>query len=174
MSLSREWEGRDEAAPVHDVTRSPGEGPMTAIKTKTTSDLSVHLTEHPNAAIAREAFAAFARGDLDTVRAGMTADCTWVNAGTSPIAGTHQGWDAISAMFGRLIEVTDGTFSMNVLSTLADDRFVVTIYDATSTINSRTDTQRFVLTDEMTADGKVSATQVLAYDQAAADAHWAG
>lgn len=144
------------------------------MSTKTKPDLSITTTDHPNAIRIRKAFAAFGAGDLDTVRASMTENCTWTNVGSSVIAGSFQGWDAIVGMFGRLLETTGGTFTMSVVSTLADDDRAVAVYDATSTINGRTDTQRFVLIDEMTPEGKVSATQVLAYDQARADAHFAG
>ncbi|MGZ6793868.1 MAG: nuclear transport factor 2 family protein [Mycobacteriales bacterium] len=140
--------------------------------TQTKSDLSITTTDHPNAKRTREAFEAFTRGDLETVRASLTSDCAWTNAGTSPIAGTYKGWDSISAMFGKLIDLTDGTFSMKVVSCMADDQHAVTIYDATSTIHGKKATERFCLIDEMTRDGKAKATHVLAYDQPKADKHW--
>lgn len=142
--------------------------------TQTKPDLSITTTDHPNAKRTREAFDAFARGDLDTVRASLTSDCTWTNAGSSPIAGTYQGWDSIAAMFGKLIDLTDGTFAMKVISCIADDLHSVTIYDASSTINGRKATERYCLIDEMTKDGKAKATRVLAYDQEAADRQFSG
>ena len=142
--------------------------------TKTTPDLSIVTTQHPHAVRMREGFAAFARGDLDTVRTMLTADCVWINGGTSPIAGRHEGWAAIEAMFLQLFEATGGTFSMDLLSVLADDERAVAIYDATSTVAGQTRTMRFAFVQEMDADGLVCQTNVLAYDQAAADAHMAG
>jgi ketosteroid isomerase-like protein len=139
--------------------------------TKTKPDLSVQTTDHPNAIQLRDAFAAFSRGDLDAVRANFTEDATWTNAGSSALSGSYSGWDEISGMFGKLFDLTAGTFSMNVISTVADDRFAVAVYDATSTINGKTDTQRFVLADEMTGDRKVTSIHSMAFDQAAADAH---
>ncbi|MDP3713701.1 MAG: nuclear transport factor 2 family protein [Mycobacteriales bacterium] len=139
--------------------------------TRTAKDLSVTTTEHPNAKVLRDGFAAFGRGDLDTIRATMTDDAVWTNAGTSALAGTYRGWDAISGMFGALFERTGGTISMQVVSVLADDAHACAIYDSTSTIAGQTQTNRFVLVQEMTPDGKARATQTLAYDQAAADAH---
>lgn len=144
---------------------------MTTIKT---DDLSIVRTEHPHAARLRDGFAAFARGDLDTVRATMAEDCVWTNAGTSVIAGSWTGWAEIEAMFVKLFEATDGTFSMQVLSVLADDERAVCIYDATSTVAGQTRTMRFALVEEFDADGLACQTNVLAYDQAAADAHMAG
>ncbi len=142
--------------------------------TQITPDLSITRTEHPNAARLREGFAAFGRGDLEHVRREMTDDATWTNAGSSVLAGTYVGWDAIAEMFGKLFEATGGTFSMNLLSCLADDARAVAIYDATSTVAGQTRTMRFCFVQEINADGLATATTTLAYDQAAADAHLAG
>ena len=141
--------------------------------TTTASDLTVTTTEHPNAQLLREGFAAFARGDLDFIRSTMTDDCTWTNAGDSPVAGSHRGWDEIVSMFGTLLETTGGTMAMELQSVLADDTCAVAIYDSTATVAGSTRTMRFVMIEEM-VDGKSRATQVMAYDQAAADAHMRG
>jgi ketosteroid isomerase-like protein len=131
-------------------------------------------TEHPNVERVRAAFDAFARGDLDAVRDSATPDATWTNAGAGPLAGTFRGWPEVSGMFGRLFELTGGTFSMEVRSLLADDARAVAVYDGTSTVAGRTATHRFVLVDEMGPDGRATATTLLAYDQEAADRHMAG
>lgn len=142
--------------------------------TQITPDLSIVKTEHPSAARLREGFAAFGRGDLDHVRRELTDDATWTNAGSSVLAGTYVGWDAIEGMFVKLFEATNGTHSMDLLSCLADDARAVAIYDATSTVAGQTRTMRFCLVQELNAEGLVTATTTLAYDQAAADAHMAG
>lgn len=142
--------------------------------TQITPDLSITRTEHPNATRLREGFAAFGRGDLEHVRAQMTADATWTNGGSSVLAGTFVGWDAIAEMFGRLFEATGGTFSMDLLSCLADDARAVAVYDATSTVAGQTRTLRFCFVQELNPEGLARATTTLAYDQAAADAHMAG
>ena len=141
--------------------------------TQTTPDLSISTTEHPNVIRLREGFAAFARGDLDHIKGTMTDDCVWTIPGTSPIAGTHRGWDEIVAMFGKLLEATEGTMTMELQSVLADDDCAVAIYDSTATVAGQTRTMRFVMIEEM-VDGKASAVQSMAYDQPAADAHMRG
>ena len=131
-------------------------------------------TEHPNATRLRDAFTAFGAGDLDTVRAILTDDCKWTVAGHSPLSGTYRGWDEISAMFGRLLERTGGSFSMNVLSVLADDKHAAAVFDATATVNGVTETHRRALVNDLTPDGKARAVTDLAYDQAASDKHMSG
>lgn len=101
----------------------------------------------------------------------MTPDATWTNGGSNPLAGTHRGWDEISAMFGRLMELTH---TMNVLGMMATDQHAVAVYDATSAVQGRTATTRWTLVDEVAPDGLVSSTHLLAYDQDAADAQMRG
>ena len=139
--------------------------------TSTTSDLSITTTEHPNATRMRDAFEAFGRGDLDAVLENMTDDCTWFNEGASPLAGAHQGKEAIAQMFLQLFTLSDGTFTTEPITILADDARSLAVYDGTATIGGDTKTLRWVLCDEMTSDGKVAECHCFCYDQAAADAH---
>jgi ketosteroid isomerase-like protein len=141
--------------------------------TTVTPDLSISTPEHPNVTRTRAAFAAFARGDLDAVREHFATDATWTNGGSSVLAGTFRGWDEIVGMFGALFEATGGTYRNDLVSVVADDTTAVAVYDATSTIGGQEATERFVLIDELTPDGRVRATRNLAYDQGAADAHLA-
>ena len=139
--------------------------------TQITPDLAIVKTEHPNATALREGFAAFARGDLEHVRGRLTEDCVWTLRGSSALAGTYRGWNEIEAMFGALFEATGGTFSMDVLSCVADDARAIAVYDATSTVAGQTRTLRFVMIEDLAPDGLASDVISLAYDQAAADAH---
>lgn len=137
--------------------------------TQITSDLSIS-TEHPNAARVRESFAAFDRGDLATVRAHLADDCVWTNYGSGPLAGAHQGWEAIEAMFVQLFTLTEGTNKTALKAVLADDARSVALYDATVTLQGVTTTLPWVLIDTYDADGKAIAIDCICYDQAAADA----
>ncbi len=136
-----------------------------------TTDLSVDLGEAPSATLMRAAFTAFAAGDLDTVRASFTPDAVWINTGSGPLAGEHRGWEQISAMFGTLMELTQGTFSMEIISIVGDARHAIAVYDSTSTVKGVTETQRVCLIDEMTPEGLVRCARMLPYDAAANDAH---
>ena len=139
--------------------------------TKTAKDeLSIVRTEHINATHLREGFAAFSRGDLDTVRALLADNCSWTVAGTGPLAGTVTGWTQIEKLFGRIIDITNGTVSLSVISCLADDTHAVAVYDVTSTIKGATETHRNVMVQEIGADGRATVVHDMALDQAAADA----
>ena len=132
-------------------------------------DLTQQSPAQTNAQRLRDAFDAFDRGDLDHLRVYSAADATWTNAGSSPIAGTYRGWDEIQGMLVRLFELTGGTFKTSVQSILSNDHQSCAIYDATATVNGKTDTQRFIVIDTYAPDGKVKTTDVVAFNQAAAD-----
>jgi len=59
------------------------------------------MSEHPNAQIAREAFDAMARGDVDWLQAHMHPDVVFHQGGRFPTAGTYTGRDAV---FGHMME----------------------------------------------------------------------
>ncbi len=107
----------------------------------------IKLDEHENVQTMRAAFAAFEAADLDAVRASMTDDCVWTNNGYEgqPTVGTFRGWDQIVAMFGELLTLTGGTQHNEVVKVFGDDDYVVAIYDTTATVNSRTQTHRWVM-----------------------------
>jgi ketosteroid isomerase-like protein len=63
----------------------------------------------------REAYAAFARGDLDAIKADMDPDITWTVSGRSSLAGTYRGIDEVLGYFVKLFEISGGTFRADLL-----------------------------------------------------------
>jgi ketosteroid isomerase-like protein len=59
------------------------------------------MAEHPNAVLAREAFDAMARGDVEWLQAHMHEDVVFHQGGRFPTAGTYSGRDAV---FGHMME----------------------------------------------------------------------
>ncbi|MEU0071652.1 nuclear transport factor 2 family protein [Streptomyces sp. NPDC006332] len=80
------------------------------------------MAEHPHAALVRKGYEAFTRGDMDTLRGLMTADCTHHVPGSHPLSGDFKGLDATIDMYGRLYEETGGTLRVEVESVLVDGR----------------------------------------------------
>jgi ketosteroid isomerase-like protein len=62
------------------------------------------MAEHPHAALVRKGYDAFSRGDMDTLRGLMAADCTQHVPGSHPLSGDFKGQDAIIDMYRRLAE----------------------------------------------------------------------
>jgi len=81
------------------------------------------MSEHPNVARMREGYEAFAKGDLDTLRQQWTDDIVWHEGGHTELAGTYRGPDTIFGMFGRLLELTEGSLRVEPRTYLADDTY---------------------------------------------------
>lgn len=65
---------------------------------------------HPNEGLVRAASAAFARGDLNTLRDQFfDENIVWHIAGTGPLAGDYEGVDQVMGMLGKISELSAGT-----------------------------------------------------------------
>jgi uncharacterized protein len=74
-----------------------------------------------NEALLRQGYAAFADGDLDTVRSLLAEDIVWHNGGANQLSGEYTGREEVLDLFGQLMEVTGGTFRLDVHDVLAND-----------------------------------------------------
>jgi ketosteroid isomerase-like protein len=87
------------------------------------------MEEHPNATRIRDLVAAFRAGDVAAIRAAIAPDATWHFPGRrGALAGHHAGHEAIFAFLGRVVELTGGTFELDVEDVLANDRRGVVLF----------------------------------------------
>jgi hypothetical protein len=68
------------------------------------------MAEHPHVTLIRGAYAAFAKGDLDALDDVFAEDIRWHEPGRNQLSGTYDGRTAVYELFGRLMEVTEGSF----------------------------------------------------------------
>jgi len=124
---------------------------------------------HPNEELARESAAAFQRGDLEALRNKyFAADIRWHVPGRGPLAGTYEGVDEVLAVFGRLFELTNGTYTVEVHDVLANDEHAVTL------LGQRAERGGSVLTDNAIVvshirDGKLAEVWTVQTDLYASD-----
>jgi len=86
---------------------------------------------HPNGELIQEGYEAFAKGDMETIAKLFADDIVWHAPGTSVLSGEFRGKDQVFGLFGKLHEVTEGTFHQDIHAILADDDHVVVITNAT-------------------------------------------
>jgi uncharacterized protein len=83
------------------------------------------MTEQ-NAELIRRAYDAFSRGDTAVVFQLLGADITWHVPGTSPLSGDYTGHEQVGGFFAATMELSAGTFSIDITDILArGDRVVV-------------------------------------------------
>jgi ketosteroid isomerase-like protein len=76
--------------------------------------------------LVRRGYAAFNSGDLDTLRTILAHDVVQHSPGTSQIAGSYKGIDAVLGYYGKLAALTDGQFRADLISVFGDGQGHVT------------------------------------------------
>ena len=79
------------------------------------------MAEHLNAARLREGYEAFGKGDLDRLTELWTPDIRWHEPGRNQLAGEYTGPSQVFEMFGRVMELSEGSFRVELRTILADD-----------------------------------------------------
>ncbi len=84
---------------------------------------------HPNEDLVREAFVAFGRGDIDALRDRYFADgIRWHLPGRSPLAGDYDGIGQVMEFFGRILELSGGTFRTELRDVVANAEHAVALH----------------------------------------------
>jgi uncharacterized protein len=123
---------------------------------------------HPNEDLLRRGYAAFSTGDLDTVFSLFADDMVWHNGGSNQLSGDYRGHEAITGMFGKLIEVTGGTLQLDIHDVLANDTHGTVLVTAHAERDGKPIAVREVNIWHL-ADGKATEFWVFAEDSADLD-----
>jgi ketosteroid isomerase-like protein len=130
------------------------------------------MAEHPNATYVRTMFDAFARADLDAVRAAIPEDAVWHFPGRhGQLAGTHRGRDAILAFFVHVARLTAGTFHLELDDVVADDRYAVALFCGHGSRDGRTLDNPTCLKMRFEA-GRIAEVWEFVWDLYAVDEFW--
>jgi len=85
------------------------------------------MAEHPNAALVRSGYEAFAAGDMGKVGELFSPEIVWHAPGSNPLSGDRVGAEAVFENFGKLMELTAGTFGQEIHDVVANDDHVVVL-----------------------------------------------
>jgi ketosteroid isomerase-like protein len=86
------------------------------------------MSAQGNAETIRKGYDAFSRGDMDTLRNELfTPDIVWHQGGRNQTSGDYRGADQVIGLFGKLFQLTDGTFKVEVHDVLASEEHAVVL-----------------------------------------------
>jgi uncharacterized protein len=124
---------------------------------------------HPDEEVVRRGYGAFSRGDMQALRELFDPDIVWHTPGRSQLAGDYRGVDAVLGFFGRTMELTGGTFRVEVHDVVANDEHVVGLHAVTAERDGKTLLDNNTLVCHV-RDGRTSEVWQFWTDQYAADA----
>jgi ketosteroid isomerase-like protein len=86
------------------------------------------MSAETNAEAMRRGYEAFSKGDMDTLRNELfTPDIVWHQSGRNQTSGDFRGVDDVIGLFGKLVQLTEGTFRVEVHDMLASEEHVVVL-----------------------------------------------
>jgi uncharacterized protein len=90
------------------------------------------MAEHPNVTRIKDGYAAFAKGDFAVLNDLFAEDLLWHIGGRSQLAKDYRGRDQVYGFFGRLMEITEGSFHLDLHAVFADDEHGVALVVGTA------------------------------------------
>jgi uncharacterized protein len=95
------------------------------------------MAEQPNVELVRRGYEAFGKGDMQTVDELFADDIVWHNGVTGPFAGDLESKKEVFEFFGKLAEMSNGTFAIEIHDVVGGDEHVVVLNTAHATRNGR-------------------------------------
>jgi uncharacterized protein len=83
--------------------------------------------DESNGQIIRKAYEDFANGNIPAVFAAFDPAIIWHVPGRSPLSGDFTGHDQVGGFFQRTMELSEGTFSIDVHNVLTEGDLVVVL-----------------------------------------------
>lgn len=125
-----------------------------------------------NGELVRSGYEAFSKGDMETIANIFAPDIRWNISGRNLISGTYNGQEETFAFFGKLMEQTDGTFTVGVHDVLASDDHVVVLAKESASRNGKSLDSDDVHVWHL-ANGKAVEFWGISKDQHEVDEFWA-
>ncbi|MFF7230941.1 nuclear transport factor 2 family protein [Streptomyces sioyaensis] len=117
------------------------------------------------------AYDAFGAGDIRTVLQAFAEEITWHVPGRSPLSGDYRGHQELVGFFGRVMELSGGSFRIRIDDVLTGESRVVVLCTVSAERNGRAWSSPEVHVWEI-ADGRAVAFREFQGDQQTEDEFW--
>ena len=120
----------------------------------------------------RGLYRAFADGDIDGLKAGFAPDVVWHSPGRrSQLAAEYRGIDSVLGFFGRIGDLTAGSFTADLHDVLTGGEYATALHTAHASRGHRTLNDRNVLLFRI-ADDRAAEVWEHHYDLFSVDEFW--
>ncbi len=122
-------------------------------------------------ALVRNLYQAFSEQDADTMQKLFDPDVVWHQPGRSVLAGDHRGVNAVFGFFGKVAEISEGTFTVELHDVVAGAEHTVALHTGRGQAHGKTLEDHNALIIHCNA-GRVSEVWEHHADLYAVDAFW--
>jgi len=129
------------------------------------------MADHPNADVVRRGYEAFSAGDMNALAEVMDENVLWHVPGNNQLSGDYKGRDDTFAYYGKLAELTGGTFKVELHDILANDEHTVGMHRDTATRDGKSLDTNEILVFHI-RDGKIVEGWEAYIDLATVDEFW--
>jgi uncharacterized protein len=126
---------------------------------------------HPNEELL-QAYCDAAYTGMEDIRGLFTEGFTSHVPGSNAVSGDYRGRDAAFGFFRQLVDRSDGTVRLRLLSSLADEHFGVAVVEETGTLDGERVSAKKVMVFRI-VDGKLDEVWGHFYDQERVNRAWA-
>jgi uncharacterized protein len=120
----------------------------------------------------RRGYQAFSEGDMETLGSLYTDDVVQTQSGNNPLSGEYQGRDDVLGLYGKMFELSGGTFKAELKSVKTEGDKVVSVHHAQGERGGKTLSEDESIAFTFSGD-KISRLDLTSGDQAAVDDFWA-
>lgn len=130
------------------------------------------MTEHLNAKLVRRGYEAFAKGDVGSFKDILDPNVVWHEPGRSRLGGDYHGPAGVLELLGKFGELSDGTFSFDLVEVLATANRAVALHELTARRGDRVLDMASAVEFEI-HQGKITEVTVYHDDTYSFDEFWA-
>lgn len=120
----------------------------------------------------RKGYKAFGEGDMETLGSLYTDDVVQTMPGSNQISGEFKGRDNLLALYGKMGELSGGTFKADLQSVKVDGDKIVAVHSAKGEREGNTLDENETIAFTFAGD-KISRLDLTTSDDAAQDKFWA-
>jgi ketosteroid isomerase-like protein len=92
---------------------------------------------HPNEDLIRKMYEAADAGDIPTFQQLFSPEVVWHEPGKSPVSGDFKGIQELLGLFGKTLELSAGTFKLDLHDLLVNDEHAVGLNTASAQRNGK-------------------------------------
>lgn len=93
---------------------------------------------HQDESLVRNLYRAFSEQDADTMQKLFDPEVVWHQPGRSVLAGDHRGVEAVFGFFGKVAEISEGTFTVELHDVVAGAEHTVALHTGRGQARGRT------------------------------------